>query len=58
MLKCDEDADCTAYDLPTDGSNWCETFTGVGTSGNGKDGITCYVKKSGSVDTKPPGKLY
>ena len=57
MLKCDEDADCTAYDLPTDGSNWCETFTGVGTSGNGKDGITCYVKKSGVVDTKP-GKLY
>merc|ERR1719400_2172731 len=28
--------------------------TGVGTTGNGKnDGIICYVKKSGSVDTKP-----
>ena len=58
MLECDEKADCTAYTLPTDGSEWCEMVTGVGTTGNGKnDGIICYVKKSGVVDTTP-GKLY
>merc|ERR1719401_506003 len=33
---CDADAGCTGYVLPVSGSNWCETYTSIGATGDGR----------------------
>ena len=56
---CDNDADCTAYTLPIDGSNWCETVKAVGASGDGRKDFTCYLKGTETETEAPvPGNLY
>ena len=36
--RCDALPTCTGYNLPLDGSNWCETYTSPGASGQGHAG--------------------
>ena len=54
---CDNDADCTAYTFPVDGSNWCETVKAIGASGDGRKDFTCYVKGT-ETEAPAPGKIY
>ena len=44
LARCNEDSSCTGYDVPVDGSNWCETFTSVGATGDGRSQFLCFMK--------------
>ena len=46
--RCDITVSCTGYVLPKSG-HWCETYTSVGATGDGRAGITCYMKTSGML---------
>ena len=43
--RCDDLSTCTGYVLPVSGSNWCETYTSAGASGDGRTNFKCYMKK-------------
>ena len=42
--RCDFQLNCAGYDLPIDGSKWCETFTTAGLSGDGRPLFKCHMK--------------
>ena len=48
--RCDSLSTCTGYVLPVSGSNWCETYTSVGASGDGRTSYKCYMKGIYIVD--------
>lgn len=42
--RCRKDPLCTGYLLPTNGANWCETYTSAGATGDGRQAYDCYTK--------------
>ena len=44
--RCDQAVSCTGYVKPNSGT-WCETYTSVGATGDGRAGMNCYMKISG-----------
>ena len=42
--RCNQDSSCTGYNVPVDGSNWCETFTSVVATGDGRSRFQCFMK--------------
>jgi len=48
---CRADAACTGYVLPKSNSNWCETYTSVGATGDGRTSFWCYMKTGGAAPT-------
>ena len=44
LNRCNQDSSCTGYTLPVNGANWCETFTSVGVTGDGRTGFQCFTK--------------
>jgi len=48
---CEADSGCTGYVLPASSSNWCETYTSIGATGDGRSAFVCYMK--GAADPTP-----
>jgi len=48
---CSADVKCTAYVLPKSNSNWCETYTSVGITADGRN-YWCYMK-NGKKEASP-----
>ena len=43
--RCTQDPSCGAYVMPVSKkSNWCETYTSVGATGDGRTAYECYTK--------------
>ena len=49
LNRCNQDTSCTGYTLPVSGANWCETFTSVGVTGDGRSGFQCFTKGNGKL---------
>ena len=47
--RCGKSETCTGYMLPVAGSNWCQTFTSAGATGNGKSSYECFMKQKGTL---------
>ena len=43
LNRCNQDSSCTGYTVPVDGANWCETFTSVGVTGDGRSEFQCFT---------------
>ena len=41
---CNHDRSCTGYGVPVSGANWCETYTSVGATGDGRSEYQCFMK--------------
>ena len=44
LNRCNQDSSCTGYTVPVSGANWCETFTSVGVTGDGRSAYQCFTK--------------
>ena len=48
--SCSQDSSCTAYLIPTElwpkSKDWCERFTSVGATGDGRTSFECFTKTS------------
>lgn len=53
---CNSQSRCTGYVLPKSSSNWCETYTSKGASGDGRN-FWCYMK-TGEEITELPASTY
>ena len=42
--RCDMNSMCTGFVLPVSGANWCQTYTSIGATGDGRDSYYCYMK--------------
>ena len=42
--RCENDPSCSGYNLPVTGTNWCETYTSVGVTGDGRTAFECWTK--------------
>merc|ERR1719443_2708716 len=51
--RCDEDKACTAFVLPNNAGNWCETYTSPGAKGDGRN-FLCYSKPTGPTPAPVP----
>ena len=49
LNRCDQNTSCTGYTLHVGGFNWCETFTSVGVTGDGRSGFQCFTKGNGKL---------
>ena len=49
MERCNIDSDCTGFTFPVSDSDWCETYTSIGATGDGRSAYTCYMKQSNVI---------
>merc|ERR1711902_237610 len=42
--RCDQDSSCQAYVVPVSGANWCETYTSIAATGDGRSAYQCFSK--------------
>ena len=48
--RCNENPTCSGFVLPNDGASWCETFTSIGATGDGRSQFTCFMKPGNVIN--------
>ena len=49
--RCNGNLECTGFAVPKSGDSWCDTYTSIGATGDGRSQFTCYMKQ-GNVITQ------
>jgi len=46
---CNREHRCTGYTVPVRHSNWCETYTSLGATGDGRSAYKCHMKTRAEI---------